>query len=644
METKNTATELTRLKSKIAELEKKMALADGENSHFISEKKLRETVLVDAINKLLEEAITCESDIQVAIKCLEIAENITGSKFGFIGEINNEGRFDTIAMSNPVWDSCIIDKMYATTKIRDMVIRGIWGEVITQNESLIVNNPQTATFRVGIPEGHPPLTSFLGIQLKDGEKTFGVIALANKEGGYKEHDKKQIEALATPFVTALIRKRMHLELKHNQDYLEMIIEERSIKLKNANEQLKLEIEERKKTEQELNNLSIAVEQSASIVVITDLDGTIEFTNPKFSEITGYTAEEVLGANPRILNSRTQPKEYYTKLWKTIKSGKIWKGEFHNKTKTGKLFWEQVTISPVKDNKGEIIKFIGIKENITEKKGTEEKLEKYREQQQIAHEALEKNSINLAKLYSRLKKTEKELLELNANKDKFFSIVAHDLRSPFMALMGISQMMSENIDEMEKDELKEMTNVVYNSTHNLFKLLENLLKWSHLQMGSYKVFKNSIKLKEVSISVVASLQLSASKKEIIIIDKTYDTTFYADENCVKTILRNLVSNSIKFTKRGGSIILNSKIIDDFVEVSVEDNGVGMKEETLNNLFSITEKKSETGTEEETGTGLGLMLCKELVEKNGGKLKVESELGKGSKFSFTLPVANENKKNN
>ena len=232
---------------------------------------------------------------------------------------------------------------------------------------------------------------------------------------------------------------------------------------------------------------------------------------------------------------------------------------------------------------------------------------------------------------------KEELELiNSNKDRFFSIIAHDLRSPFMALMGISQMISEDMDSMSVGEVKEMTGAIYHSTQNLNKLIENLLKWSRLQMGTFEITPKEININEISKNVSNILQLSAKEKNITIVDSITETAVYADEDCAKTILRNLVNNAIKFTEKGGEIKLSSKQVKAFVEVTIEDNGVGIKESVIKKLFRITEKVSEAGTEKEVGTGLGLILCKELVEKNGGKIWVESEFEKGSKFTFTLPT--------
>ncbi|MDA3861659.1 MAG: PAS domain-containing sensor histidine kinase [Melioribacteraceae bacterium] len=231
---------------------------------------------------------------------------------------------------------------------------------------------------------------------------------------------------------------------------------------------------------------------------------------------------------------------------------------------------------------------------------------------------------------------KEQLELiNKNKDRFFSIISHDLRSPFMALMGISQMISEDMDSMSVGEVKEMTGAIYHSTQNLNKLIENLLSWSRLQMGTFIISPKEIDMKEVSKNVVNVLQLSAKEKNITIEDNIAETNVFADEDCTNTILRNLINNAIKFTERGGKIKLSSKPAKDLIEITVKDNGIGIRKEVLEKIFSITEKISEAGTEKEVGTGLGLILCKELVEKNGGEIRVKSELGKGCKFVFSLP---------
>ena len=197
------------------------------------------------------------------------------------------------------------------------------------------------------------------------------------------------------------------------------------------------------------------------------------------------------------------------------------------------------------------------------------------------------------------------------------------------------MISEDMDSMSVGEVKEMTSAIYHSTQNLNKLIENLLNWSLLQMGTFDISPIKINLKGISHYVIKILELSAKEKNISIQDNITDTNVFADEDCARTILSNLVSNAIKYTVRGGEIKLSSKTNGNLVEIMVEDNGIGMAENTIEKLFSITEKVSGVGTEDELGTGLGLILCKELVEKNNGKIWIESELGKGSKVTFSLP---------
>ncbi len=243
---------------------------------------------------------------------------------------------------------------------------------------------------------------------------------------------------------------------------------------------------------------------------------------------------------------------------------------------------------------------------------------------------------------RLRNFVKELFEakqeleiINENKDRFFSIIAHDLRSPFNTLLGVSEMISGDMDDMSMKEVKEISRVIHSSTQNLFKLIENLLSWSRLQMGAFVVEPIELKICNVVKSVLEILKITAKEKEITIVNNIANTNVFADEECVKTVLRNLIGNAIKFTKRCGKIELSSKSTDKFVEITISDSGVGMDQSTVQEIFSINKKTSTAGTENESGTGLGLILCKDLIEKNNGKIWAISEFGKGSQFSFTLP---------
>jgi len=242
----------------------------------------------------------------------------------------------------------------------------------------------------------------------------------------------------------------------------------------------------------------------------------------------------------------------------------------------------------------------------------------------------------ASLEEKVKKRTEELSIANASKDKFFSIIAHDLKNPFTALFGLTELLIDDwhgIDEETKidllKELQKSTKVTYN-------LLQNLLEWSRTQTGKITVEALKFDAQELIEQTVEVLNKQASNKCIKIKSNVpKETLCFADMNMTSTIFRNLISNSIKFTNHGGKIEINATENNGLYQFSVEDNGIGMDTETQNKLFKITEKTKRPGTENEEGTGLGLILCKEFVEKNGGSIWIESEPEKGSKFFFTLP---------
>jgi anti-anti-sigma regulatory factor len=177
------------------------------------EKLKREITVLDAINTVFREALLCDTEEDMAKKCLAVAEELTGSSFGFIGEMNAAGLFDTIALSDPGWEACRMSETNKVTLLKNMEMRGFWGRVLKDGKSLIVNDPATHPDSTGVPEGYPPLTSFLGVPLKQGGKTTGMIALANREEGYTDDDREAIEALSVAFVEAMRNKRTDLTMK-----------------------------------------------------------------------------------------------------------------------------------------------------------------------------------------------------------------------------------------------------------------------------------------------------------------------------------------------------------------------------------------------------------------------------------------------
>jgi len=263
----------------------------------------------------------------------------------------------------------------------------------------------------------------------------------------------------------------------------------------------------------------------------------------------------------------------------------------------------------KDNTNKPIKFIGVNMDISESKKAE-----------------------LA-----LKENEIKLRQLNADKDRFISILGHDLKNPFNNILGFSGILTDEIESLNNEEIKDIAKNINKSAHIINKLLEEILLWARTQQGKIPFKPQILNFRDICNNIFEVLKPNADAKNITIDFSTGDhINVFADVDMFKAVLRNLVSNAIKFTNAGGTISITANQTDSNITISVSDNGIGIAPHNLMKLFEMAEVSTTKGTAEETGTGLGLLLCKEFVEKHGGKIWVESEVGKGSDFKFTLPV--------
>lgn len=237
---------------------------------------------------------------------------------------------------------------------------------------------------------------------------------------------------------------------------------------------------------------------------------------------------------------------------------------------------------------------------------------------------------------RLEKSEAELLKANLSKDKFFSILAHDLRNPISGLLSLSELLAYKFDRLEAAKIREMCLLVYDGARQSSELLECILQWARAQTGRLEARPSPIRLSELCEGITGLQQPAAKSKDIRIhCQVSQDAVAYADENMIATALRNILSNAVKFTPRGGEIVLSSRSQEGWECITVRDNGIGMGPEDLQKLFRIDVHFSCVGTEAERGAGIGLILCKELVELNKGRILVESQPGKGSSFTIQLP---------
>jgi len=403
-------------------------------------------------------------------------------------------------------------------------------------------------------------------------------------------------------------------LKEKNKKLEEIIQARTYEIREKKEEIeqqKEELEQQRDSisnqaaqlkliNKELRKLTIVTRETDNAIIITDPEGNIEWINEGFVRLFGYNIEELrekFGMNIIEGSSVKNMKEIFNNV-KTNKTSETYESKVV--AKNGDVINAYTTLTPVFDDNGEIEKIIAIDSDIRE-----------------------------------LKKAEEELKKLNATKDKFFSIIAHDLKNPFGSLLGASDVLLKKFDKFDKEKILQFITNIRQVAKQGYDLLLNLLEWSRAQTGRLKFEMQNLNLNELVTSNIELLQTAANNKKIEMINAVDpEITVLADRNTTLTVLRNLISNAIKYTHNGGKVTIFTETVNDHIKIIVEDEGIGIPEDVQEKLFRIDESYSQKGTNDESGTGLGLILCKEFVEKNKGQIWVESEEDKGSKFIFTL----------
>lgn len=375
-----------------------------------------------------------------------------------------------------------------------------------------------------------------------------------------------------------------------------------------------DISERKKAEQEIQKISqhyqTIIEKAPDGIALLDAGGRFKSVSNSGRKMFGLDQTDVTQINPA---ENTHPEDLEMVL-----------------TELGKIFEDPTYVPTVQ------YRFGDHKENW---KWIETTFSNLLSDPNVESIVLNFRDISERKKAEGLVKIKNEELEkINAEKDKFFSIIAHDLRSPFNGFLGLTQIMAEELADMTLADIQKIATSMRNSASNLFSLLENLLEWSRMQRGLI-YFKPELltlyPLIDDSISIVLEPARSKGIEINILVPKGMQ--IFADNNMFKTIIRNIVSNAVKFTPRGGKVSVFAKHTNDnCVEICVQDTGIGMNGEMLEDLFKLGLSTSRKGTAGEPSTGLGLFLCKDFVEKHGGKIWTESEEGKGSKFCFSLPL--------
>lgn len=364
--------------------------------------------------------------------------------------------------------------------------------------------------------------------------------------------------------------------------------------------------------EKFRQLSQAVEQSPVTIVITDIDGNIEYINGKGTDITGYSEDEIVGQNPRIFSTGKKSSEEYQQLWNTIKSGKIWKGEFHNRKKNGELYWESATISPIQDENGEIIKFLAVKEDITERKRVEDEL--------IA-----------AKLKAE---------ETNRIKNAFLSNMSHEIRTPLVGILGFADILANELDDAEQ---KSMATSIINGGKRLMNTLTSLLSLTELES-----IKENIELDEVDVNQLCNDIFSSFENHTTLQSVQFNISLCSEplklninNRLLRESLYQLIKNAETYTDSGNITLKTYKKAmpssgSQFGVIEISDTGIGIPEDKLKVVFEEFRQVSEGLGRSYEGTGLGLTLTKRYVELMRGKIELESNVNEGTKVLLFFPI--------
>ncbi|MCX6154846.1 MAG: PAS domain-containing sensor histidine kinase [Candidatus Kapabacteria bacterium] len=395
------------------------------------------------------------------------------------------------------------------------------------------------------------------------------------------------------------------------------------------------------TYEELLKYKLALDSSSESIFITAPNGIITYINPAFTDLYGYTPDEIVGKHTPIILKGEKSSKLYKKFWKNIVEGMADKSEYMNKTKDGKILIIESTTNPFLNEENQCLGFICVQRDVTDRKDRDEEYSYLISELTVSRDMIETNLFQTNELIEQLSETQEALEKTNSEKDNFFSIIAHDLKNPLGNFRNVTELLSDSYADFSEKDRIEFIGLMNDSAKNIYALLENLLEWSRSQRGQIPFQPLLFNLKMMSIDIFKLMKPSADAKNIELINHIpVNYEINADLNMINTVIRNLISNAIKFTPNGGMIELGLKNINDnkiMTEecIYIRDNGLGMNKEMCNKLFRIDTNVTTPGTNAEKGTGLGLILCKEFIEKHGGKIWVESEEGKGSTFYFTIP---------
>ena len=366
---------------------------------------------------------------------------------------------------------------------------------------------------------------------------------------------------------------------------------------------------KKEAEHSIRLLGRSVEQSPVTIVITDPNGIVQYVNPEFTRVTGYTADEVMGRKTSILRSGTHSSAFYAGLWSTILSGKEWIGEFHNRRKNGELFWESAVISPVLSDEGSITHFIGIKTDVTAQK----------------------------RLVSELVVAKEKAEESDRLKSAFLANMSHEIRTPINAVVGFADLLAD--PDISESDRKEFADVVRQRSYDLLNIINDILDISRIEAGVVKIVEEECSVREILEDLRLTFSRAERHRNVAVglrneIPAERDRVV-TDAARVRQVLSNLLSNAVKFTHEGSVVFGCREERENELLFFVEDTGIGISADMQAIIFDRFRQADESSSRRYGGTGLGLAICHGIVTLLGGTIRVASKPGLGSRFTFTIP---------
>ncbi len=369
-----------------------------------------------------------------------------------------------------------------------------------------------------------------------------------------------------------------------------------------------DISEKRSAQRQVRLLGRAVEQNSESIIITDHRGAIEYVNPAFTRSTGYAPDEVAGRNPRMLKSGAQGEAFYRNLWRTILSGETWRGEMHNRRKNGELFWEDVAISPIFDDTGSISHFIAIKEDITERKRLMESLVQAKEKAE----------------------------ESDRLKTAFLQNISHEIRTPMNGILGFLKLLE--MPALDDDERSEYIRIVNQSGQRLLGTINDIIELSRIEAGRTDVRMETVDVEQIMLFHYAFFKPQAEEKGLVLSLEKHlrgeEALLRTDKKKLDSILISLLGNALKFTGKGG-VEFGNRIEGSELHFYVRDSGAGIPGDRIEVIFERFMQADSSIARPYEGCGLGLTIAKANVESLGGRIRVNSEPGKGSTFSFSIP---------